>query len=409
MKTPTAVAKHLSTSTNPDNHPRLRLAFLDGLRGLMALYVVLFHAFYFARDLPMHPIVAFATGWLNHGHYAVDIFIVLSGFCLMLPVTRSRQGKLPNGFGTYIWQRARRILPPYYAALFFSIVLVGLGQWLQRTGNVAGTYVNDIFTPGIIISHLLLIHNLDFIWAVRINAPMWSVATEWQIYFLFPLLLLPLLRYLGHFLLIIIATIIGLLPLFLLPTDANLSWASPWFLGLFAMGMVGADSTFGTSAAAQRWGNLLGQWPVAAGAFLLVVTPILPSTTPIWVYDILVGIGTTSLIVYCLRKNTHRTEPHTNFILRVLDAPWAVELGMFSYSLYLIHNPIQQAALRVLQSYLPSTEMILAIQLLVGVPVIVGMAYLFHCVFERRFMNMPSARASQPRIWQSLEPVVDTR
>ncbi len=58
-------APRLSTTTEPSQFQpssgaRLRFDFLDGLRGVMALYVVLFHACYFALDLPLNPIGATA-------------------------------------------------------------------------------------------------------------------------------------------------------------------------------------------------------------------------------------------------------------------------------------------------------------------------------------------------------------
>jgi peptidoglycan/LPS O-acetylase OafA/YrhL len=394
-------------SASATQNPRLRLEFLDGLRGLMALYVVLFHASYFTQETPLQPVAQFLISWLNYGHYAVDVFIVLSGFCLMMPVARSKDGIFPYSFRTYISRRARRMLPPYYAALFFSIILVGLGQFLQRSNNVGGTYVNDIFSPGIILSHLFLVHNLDFTWAHRINTPMWSVATEWQIYFFFPLLLLPLLKRVGRIPTVIIALLIGLLPWFLLPSDANFYWASPWFLGLFAMGMVGAEIVFGKKAELNRWQQMLAQWPTAVVVYALGVLPILPNQTPIWVFDILVGLGTTSLIMFCTRIVAQRNQQSkTSIIVRILESPWLVGLGTFSYSLYLVHSPLQQAAMRVLQSHLSSPELILGIQIVLVMPVIIGMAYLFHLVFERRFMNMPPVKRSQAQLNQTSESTI---
>src|ERR1051325_3590122 len=70
----------------------VRLPYLDGLRALAAGYVVLFHAIpgFSAENLtgPWRVLKrAFA-----YGHEAVAIFIVLSGYCLMLPmVSRSPQ------------------------------------------------------------------------------------------------------------------------------------------------------------------------------------------------------------------------------------------------------------------------------------------------------------------------------
>ena len=71
------------------------------------------------------------------------------------------------------------------------------------------------FTPGVIVSHLLLIHNFNPDWHSKIDYPMWSVATEWQIYFLFPLVLLPVWKRFGAAAAVGAGFLIGLVPLFL--------------------------------------------------------------------------------------------------------------------------------------------------------------------------------------------------
>src|SRR4051794_10844197 len=79
--------------------PSLQLNFLDGLRGLSAVYMAAYHAFLFTghtgdaqRRLPV-------IGWfLLYGYLGVPIFIVLSGFVLMLPVVSRGGGfQLPGG------------------------------------------------------------------------------------------------------------------------------------------------------------------------------------------------------------------------------------------------------------------------------------------------------------------------
>ena len=70
--------------------PKVHLGYLDSLRALAAIYVVMYHAIY--QIDPHHPVRTGAAGAFRSlfvGHYAVDLFIVLSGFCLMLPVARS--------------------------------------------------------------------------------------------------------------------------------------------------------------------------------------------------------------------------------------------------------------------------------------------------------------------------------
>ena len=100
----------------------LRLHYLDGLRGLAALYVTLHHAYLqvFPNPEQVLPVaLAWGTHWLEYGSFSVAIFIVLSGYCLMLPVAKS--GVLTGGAWHYIQRRARRIIPPYYAAIAFTL------------------------------------------------------------------------------------------------------------------------------------------------------------------------------------------------------------------------------------------------------------------------------------------------
>ena len=132
--------------------------------------------------------LASGTHWLDYGHSAVAVFIVLSGFSLMIPVVK--HGRAPGGVPGYIARRARRILPTYYAALAFSLLLIWYFPPLSRTDDPRWEHALPAFSfRSAILPHLLLVHNLKGWWAMRIDPPMWSVATEWQIYFLFPALL----------------------------------------------------------------------------------------------------------------------------------------------------------------------------------------------------------------------------
>ena len=189
----------------------IHFRFLDGLRGLAALYVVLYHAQTMLReDLPKR--IWLGLFPLELGRFSVTIFIVLSGYCLMLPIARSANQRLNGGFAGYMKRRSRRILPPYYAALVLSLLLATVFPYLHpyNVGRTPGT-LND-FTYSVILSHSLLLDNLSVGWASKINSPMWSVATEFQIYFLFPSLLIPLWRRFGLTAMVIIGFIIGLTP-----------------------------------------------------------------------------------------------------------------------------------------------------------------------------------------------------
>ena len=108
------------------------------------------------------------------------------GDCLMMGIVRN-QGVLKEGLKTYVKRRAIRIIPPYYAAIAVSLAITAV----LETTLVKGPPNWSDFQPDLLISHLLLIHNFHHDWIHAIDPPMWSVAVEWQIYFLLPLVLLP--------------------------------------------------------------------------------------------------------------------------------------------------------------------------------------------------------------------------
>lgn len=376
----------------------MRLEFLDGLRGLAALWVLVSHAcqmvhiryriltdqlYRMDNDLPSN--LLRALPYLEVGHYAVDIFIVLSGFCLMLPVVRSASSQLKGGFSCYIKRRARRILPPYYAALLLSLALILLVPALrQRTGELVGMDV-PAFTPGVLISHLLLVHNFSAGWTNRIDGPMWSVATEWQIYFVFALLLLPVWRRYGMMAAILAAYVVGKLPSVIL--HRNIDWACFWFVGLFALGMAGAVMVCPPARSKfippERvpWGALTA----ASGILLILCLQHNFWGLRDWLRDWVVALATMCLIVYCGRSALSETS-HTP-LLRFLSSRWAVKLGTFSYSIYLVHYPLLGIANALFLQCHPTPIARLALMLAVAAPISVLAAYGFHLVFERPFMS----------------------
>ena len=106
-----------STSTSP---PRLHLAFLDGLRAVAALLVVVCHCHLLRVYLHHPPPFGILSDLFDGGGVWVNTFIVLSGFCLMLPVARS--GALRGGWLSFYKSRARRILPPLYAVMALAVI-----------------------------------------------------------------------------------------------------------------------------------------------------------------------------------------------------------------------------------------------------------------------------------------------
>src|SRR5581483_6838354 len=143
-----------------------------------------------------------------------------------------------GGILQYLRRRATRILPPYYAALVISLLLIALRQALIPEDP---SQSND-FRLDVLLTHLFVVHNWSEISIHAIDPPMWSVATEWQIYFLFPLFLLPIWRRFGTLASIAAGFALGFAPHFLL--NGYLDASFPWFVGLFALGMAAAHINF---------------------------------------------------------------------------------------------------------------------------------------------------------------------
>ena len=169
--------------------------------------------------------------------------------------------------------------------------------------------------PGNIITHLLLIHNWFPRWAFEINGTHWSVAAEWQIYFLFPLLLLPIWRKFGGPVLVSAGLILSILPFVLLPPSLDLHWTCPQYIGLFALGMMAATVNFPQKMIEKKLHDAL-PWGVVSGItfciFLLSAKFLTRGFQPDgqlavrqpWTMDVLIGIAAASFIVCCTKRLT---------------------------------------------------------------------------------------------------------
>ena len=389
-------AEHKSAGDEPVRPP-LRLPYLDGLRAVAALYVVLFHAGvgFTASELPSW--ARNSKRLLTFGHDAVAVFIVLSGYCLMLPVVRA-EGQLVGGFGRYIARRAWRILPPYYATLLGSLLLLWAVPVLQTQTGTIWDDTSPAFAAGPITTHLLLVHNLVPAWASRINGPLWSVATEWQIYFFFPLLLLPVWRRFGSLATLVLGFAVGCAPIWLAPQAAT-RWI-PWYLGLFALGMSAAATGFSGRPSEQR---LLQAVPWRFVVLALAACCLLGTTVLVKVWfrflplsDTLVGLTTAALLVrysQCLVGGDERAKPS---LLRLLETRALVGLGHFSYSLYLSHLPIVALCYFMLRPLGLSALAQFLAMIAVSVPASLAVAFAFYWAVERHFMGRPRIFGKKP-------------
>jgi peptidoglycan/LPS O-acetylase OafA/YrhL len=393
-----------SRNTEPGEKPaipRIRLEYLEGLRGLAALYVVLHHAYmelHYRQALPGHesglPQAFFkALKFLDFGHYAVDIFIVLSGYCLMLPIVTSAGSALRGGIMGYFQRRARRILPPYYAVLVISLLAVPLIRYAQMRMGAVDAMTMAGYTPFVVTAHLLLLHNLSPNLSLFTNPPLWSVATEWQIYFFFPFFLW-LWRRFGLAAPVLAGFALGLAPHYLL--HGMLDSAYPWYLGLFALGMAGASINFSDQPSVSGlrnrapWGFAAGALWLGLGLFGIVKSGWYADHR--WLADPVFGLATMCLLVFGTEQLRSGVRLHVTSVVRLFDSRFSRRLGAFSYSLYLIHFPLIILGDALLLFLRVSAPLRVAGLFGIVVPLTVLIAYGFYLAFERPFI---ASRASK--------------
>ena len=111
---------------------RPRMEFIEGIRGLSASYVVLHHLWQFAIADPMRPAPSWfrAATVFKYGEFGVAVFVVVSGYCLMLPVLTD-PGAPPARRSVALRQASHAANRPP--------VLRGAGPHVRRAGTVQRT------------------------------------------------------------------------------------------------------------------------------------------------------------------------------------------------------------------------------------------------------------------------------
>jgi peptidoglycan/LPS O-acetylase OafA/YrhL len=357
-----------------------RLPFLDSVRALAAVYVVIHHLY-----LAVYPGFPTNTGpaplaLVMYGQFGVAVFIVVSGFSLALgPVRRGYE--MGSGYGEFIRRRAWRIIPPYWAALAFSVAIVGLivNQRMDHPLGLRG-----------VLTHLLLVQ--DVVEGESPNGAFWSIAIEWQLYFVFPLFLLIRRRAGAAALcaLAVVAAVALLLAEGRVPGVDKLMHLSPQFAALFVFGIVAAAVTRRSAeqgpSSTRWWGALaLAAAAVVFGACVGLGTE--RSMDNLYALDLVVGVATAAALAFLAGGPGGR-------LRRALEVGPLVSVGHYSYSLYLIHAPLLLVAwLYVVKPLDLGTGGSFAVMVFAVGPLILLTSYGFHRCVERPFLEHRSLRS----------------
>jgi peptidoglycan/LPS O-acetylase OafA/YrhL len=354
-----------------------RLSRLDGLRGVLAVYVMLGHA------LPFTVLPDWARRPFSHGEAAVDLFFALSGLVIVFSLAQ-----YSGRFWPFMAARARRLLPVYFVVLAGALAVISLGApalpWVVP-GSPAWLFWAPAPPPHFfwhVAAHALLLHGLipqgvlPYVW-VTVLGPAWSLSTEWQFYVVIALVLprLPGGSRLGRFALGMLALGVGYrlaaphLPAFWQFSRAFLPDAAPYF----ALGLASAVWLRG------------GGWGLLLGCVLVTIVLGLVSSEP----------GRALIPLVWALVMAAQAWDRFPVLGPFFDSRLAQWLGAVSYPLYLLNEPVQRGLALLAGSLAhgdPGLFTWIWLPLAVTVPVLA--AALLHGGVE-----MPVLRAALPANW----------
>jgi peptidoglycan/LPS O-acetylase OafA/YrhL len=392
----------------------LDLGVLDALRGLAALYVVLFHAtlFLWAHGngvVPGGNPVADAMGrlWLTLMHYgqeAVLLFFVLSGFCIHYRQARRAAAepdrKRSFNVRDFAWRRFRRLYPVLLVAIVATAGFDYVGSTLNPTlynGTAAHPFVNDFadrsYSIPTIVGNLLLQSTL-IVPAFGSNHPLWSLAYEFWFYALYPAFLLLAGR-LGSLRTLAVATCISLLALAITRlTTIPLPYWIGAVIAHWAIWVAGAAIAElyvqPTRMRAKRWLGIAGGLVLAG---LVVMRPGGGPGLASW-QDLVWGMAFAALLGWTMFASPNSRVGSTVEAAARFFSP----LGAISYSLYVLHVPW----LIVLTAWWLAGPRLLPLGLeLVALGVVTSLALAGGCWYlvERHFVTSrrkTESRSAQP-------------
>ena len=370
--------------TGQEGASRARTQYpLTWLRGLAALAVVTFHAYQHNRSGP-----ASSWPWTGGAHRTmlgtelfVEMFFVLSGFVLWLPIARTAlDGRQGRPGWVLLFRRMARLVP-----LYFTVVLV---VWAMSNPSLPGHWQD-------LLLHLSFTQVYSDQYIFWTDGPAWSLAVEFHFYVLMALSV-PLIHAgvrrtrtrrarLGLVLVLpALLTVGGLGYLAWMTTSGNVA-IDNWSV-LYSPMSRAADFGIGTGLAvmAAAGVRLGGKARVATAVLGLAGLAALVATRPFelhgewWhpAYALAIAVGLTSIVLH--------------------DGPWPklLELralswiGGLGYGIYLIHEPV----MRVMDSWglLPAARpgpMFLLTAVIVAVPAVL-LAWVSSRTVEQAGMNV---------------------
>jgi peptidoglycan/LPS O-acetylase OafA/YrhL len=304
---------------------------LDGVRGLAALGVLVFHVWLYRDDRPHGHRPALVDHVLYQANVGLIAFFVLSGFLLYRPYARAavRRTAAPSAVD-YARRRVARIVPAYYACGIVCVLAystIGPDTILPAANELPAFAV---FAQNYSLSTLM-----------QLNPVLWTLSVEAAFYVALPLVALMAIRLRTSrhalLLLVLVAFGIGFTVLDHAFIDSEIPGKTlPEYIGIFAIGML-------VALALEHRNTSLTRISTAMCMLLGLAMVLLRATISesAWISDPLVRVALFAplsaagfgLVIAAAAEGRGRT------IAWLRSRPLAYA-GLVSYGLYLWHVPV---------------------------------------------------------------------
>ena len=174
--------------------PDSKSFLLDFIRSTAALVVLVTHVLYFSHLTGIQQTPHW-DAYVRHGHAAVAVFFVLSGYVIAFSVERSLEKKPGYGFRTYFLDRWSRIYSVLVPALAITALLDAVGQTIS-----ARYYLDPALVPQRhyflrLATGLLCLQGVHgYRGNFGTNTALWSIGYEWAFYLWYGVVRLVALR-----------------------------------------------------------------------------------------------------------------------------------------------------------------------------------------------------------------------
>lgn len=310
----------------PPHHQATRFEELDSLRAIAALGVIAWH---YTHGFHASPAASLLAPFYGRGLLMVDFFFVLSGFVLAKAFWVDRRS---HQLGANVLARVSRMYPLHLAML----CAVAAMQWLLVSGLNSPPFVYTLNDGYHFVLHLLLLNESGLQHGFSFNAPSWSISTEFLVNLVF-------------------------LALITLPRRAA-AWSMA-VVGAAAIGtMVSRGLINGTMAFGWVDNDLVR---TAAGFFVGVLLERIharlkaPGRAERLAWDA-VAVGTAAVVMVYMASGSATNAADLGscfvgfpliitgvlrgqFVRSALQVRPLTYLGQISYSIYLVHFPVQLA------------------------------------------------------------------